>query len=228
MITQIKKDYTDNMRSKIAILSLLAAGAALSQGVGIYGHFSPSLPLCEHWFDHVSAYPALESGIAIEFPGQSVFRYRLEGSFVVFPAGGALESGSAGWGGAGIIVRRNLSDAIDASIGPQLLVGFASAKGEYRLEEGDTGSYRIDFDGSGSGVGIGIIGGLTIKPTGHLRVGFQAAVIYFNIKGDVPITGYNLDEPQEPPDKSDYDYRGEYTAFSFRIIVGFEFKEKAP
>jgi len=212
------------VRIKTAIiLSLLTAEIALSRGIGIYGHISPTIPLCEHWFEHVSVYPALETGFSVELPGPSHFRYRFEGSFAKFPAGGALESGKAAWGGAGILMRKPLSDAIDAIIGPQLLVGFADGKGEYRLEEGDTGSYRIEFDGSGSGFGIGIIGGAIVKPTTHLQFGLQAAVIYFTVKGDVPITGYNLDEPEAPQGKSSYDYRGEYTAFSMRLVAGYEF-----
>jgi len=213
------------LRSKIALLLILSSCVIGAGGFGIYAYSSPSLPIAEDWIDHVAAYPIFESGLAIEFPGPSALRFRVEGNYAPFPNSGVIENGDAMWISAGALIRKNLANSVSVNLGPQFSLGMVRAEGLYNLIEGDTASYIIEFDGSGSGFGIGIIGGIDIELSNHLRLGVQATVVYFSVKGEeVPITGYSdIFDPESTPDYSTIIYEGEYIAFSPRVVIGYEF-----
>ncbi len=212
------------LRKAIITLLFFAPCGIFASGPAIYLHCSPSLPICNDWLENVDTYPAFEGGISLEIPTSTIFRARFELTFVDLPSGGALEEGYSFYGGAGVIVRQEIARMLDVDIGPQIIIGTVNAKGTYRLDEADSGLYDIEFDGTGSGVGIGIVGGLNLHITKHLRAGVSAAVVYFNLLGkEIPIVGHNLLDPGEPEEYSKYDYQGEYIAVSFRLSMGYEF-----
>ena len=192
-------------------------------GLRIYGYFSPSIPVTDDWFNYVESYPALEGGLAMEIPSNTVFWLRLEGCYTALPSGGALQSGDAIWVGAGPLVRRKISDACEISVGPQFTYGRVAAKGAVILEEGDTSRYRIEFDDNGSGIGISIVGGFDARVNSFLRLGAHIAVVYFGIKNEqTKIVGYDLDNPEDPVENGTYNYLGEYATVSLRLVIGFE------
>ena len=190
-------------------------------------HASPALPVSMDWLDYVNEYPVPEAGISAEFPGPGDFRWRLDASYADRPAGGVLESGRAFWGSVGLILRKEISSRLDATLGPHLIVGGAKGAGEFELQEGDTALFVIDFDGSASGVGIGMSGGLLFRIGESFFFGPELNVIYFSLRGDdIPLVGRDLYDQSAEPDYTEYDYRGDYVSFSARITAGLEFGRK--
>ncbi len=213
------------LRKRPLILLFLLAGIALSEGLAIYVHGSPSLTLSNDWFDYVNKFPSIEGGLAVEIPTNTVFTIRAEGNFVLLPEGGVLEKGEAIFGAVGGIIKNDLGGSAQVIIGPQIIVGQVSAKGRYRSSTyGEDEDYSIDFDGTGSGVGLGIIAGIRFTATKHLRIGANLAANYFGVSNEkVPIVGFNYDNPEEGQTQGTYRYNGEYTALSLRLVVGYEF-----
>ncbi|HDR91143.1 MAG TPA: hypothetical protein ENN75_02720, partial [candidate division Zixibacteria bacterium] len=203
------------------ILCLLLAGFALAEGFALYIHGSPSMTLSNDWFNYVNQFPSPEAGFSIEIPTNTVFTIRAEGTYVMLPAGGVLEEGFAIYGTIGGIIKNNLTSATQINIGPQLIIGQVTAKGRYRSTNyGEEEDYSIDFDGSGMGVGLGIIAGLRFAVTEHLRIGANLSANYFGVANDeVPIVGFNYDDPSEGQTSGTYRYNGEYTALSLRLVL---------
>ncbi|HHS49936.1 MAG TPA: hypothetical protein ENN07_02355 [candidate division Zixibacteria bacterium] len=191
--------------------------------VGVFVHYSPSLPLSGDWFDHVDHFPVHEFGAAVEFPGPAVFKWRIEGNMVNFPEEGVLSEGLAYWGGVGVVAHYHVGDFLVLSFGPQFLIGRVQAQGTIEMmEPGER--HLIDFDGDGTGAGIGMTGAVGIKVGENLRVGVQPSVVYFGVsQDDVPIIGRNADDPTVPHDTGIYRYKSEYIALSLRLFAGFEF-----
>jgi hypothetical protein len=213
------------LRKRPLILLFIFTGIALSEGLAIYVHGSPSLTLSNDWFDYVNKFPSPEAGFSIEIPTNTVFTIRAEGTYVMLPSGGVLEEGYAIYGTIGGIIKNDLSPATQINIGPQLIVGQITAKGRYRSSTyGEDIDYSVDFDGSGSGVGLGIVAGLRFSVTQHLKIGANLSANYFSVSNDeVPIIVFNYDEPDGGSTSLKYRYNGEYTALSLRLVVGYEF-----
>ncbi len=213
------------LRKKPIILFLAIAGLAFSEGLAVYLHGSPSLPLSSDWFDYVNKYPAMEGGLSVEIPTKTVFTVRIEGNYVSLPSGGVLENGEAYFGCIGGVVKNDIGLSAKVFIGPQLILGQVYAKGRYKsLDYGEEENYRVDFNSKGEGFGIGIIAGIVFEPTKHLRIGANLATSYFNVSNDqVEIIGFNYDNPDAGESESIYRYEGEYTALSLRLVFGYEF-----
>ena len=206
-----------------ALIFAIVAPATVA-GTAIYAHISPSLPLAEHWFDYVDEFPIMEAGGAIEIPGPSAFRWRIEGSYSAFPKAGIIDGGSAIAVSIGIVSHRQAGKRFDFSLGPQFTLGWVKAKGTYNYTEGDSVGYYIDFDSDGNGAGIGIVGGAMFEASKGLRFGIQPAITYFAVsRDDVPIVGRDASDPSVPPDYGVYRYEGEYIALSIRFVLGIEF-----
>lgn len=219
-----RKEIQGVLWKKIILAFLFCAITFAYDGFGIYGFYSPSLPIAEHWMEYVDKYPLNEGGIAVEFPGPSSFRWWLEGSYVGFPRAGVLEKGNAMWLGAGIMLHKEIVPTTEVIFGPQAILGRISAKGTYDWKESDSIRHLIDFDGSGMGAGIGINGGLLFSLRERIRTGVMASVIYFGVSAqDVPIYGRDYFNPSAEIDSSFYNYNGEYIALSLRIIFGLNF-----
>ncbi|MCK5833313.1 hypothetical protein KAH81_06540, partial [bacterium] len=206
------------------IILLIIHSSALLSGVAIYGHYSPSLPLMEHWFDYVDEYPTHEIGVTLEFPGISNFKWRIEADYTPFPKAGIISEGHAFWLSAGFVINNSINDRLNLYLGPQFTLGWTSAKGTYDYIDTDSTGYYIDFDGNGNGLGISMIAGAVYKISSNIRIGLEPSIIYFGLKqDDVPITGRDASDPEAPPDHNIFIYKGEYVAFSFRVFTGFEF-----
>jgi len=206
------------------IAALLAIAVPAIAGSGVYFHYSPSLPLAEHWFDYVDSYPVHEFGVAVELPGPSVFRWRFEGNYAPFAESGVLTKGAAFWASAGLVMRNDLSERFAISFGPQLILGWVLAEGTYDYIDSDGKGYYIDFDGKGNGIGIGMSGSAALKLGENIRLGLQPSVTYFGVaQEDVPIVGRDALDPSVPPDYGIFKYKGEYIALSLRVFAGFEF-----
>lgn len=215
-----KRKEIQKLLRTIALISAVSAFAE----TGIYFHFSPSIPISEHWFDYVDDFPVGEIGAALELDGPSAFRWRFEGNFVQFPEAGVLKKGNAFWGSAGFVLKSEIAERVIVSFGPQFILGWVSAEGTYDYTDSDGKGYYIDFDGKGDGFGIGMTGSAAIKLGKYLRVGLQPSVVYFGVtQDDVPIVGRDAIDPSLPPDYGFYKYKGEYIALSLRVFAGFEF-----
>lgn len=214
------------MLRKTTLILLLVAGLALSEGVAIYLHASPSLPLSDDYFDYVNTYPAWEGGFALELPTPTIFTVHVEGNYASLPEGGVLEQGEVYFAGVGGLISNDLGSAAEVVIGPQVMFGQVNAKGRYRsiVYEEDVEDYRVDFDSYGNGFGVGILAGIRFALTEHLRLGMNLNASYFGVSNDnVTIIGFNYEEPDQGETEGIYRYEGEYTALSIRITIGYEF-----
>jgi outer membrane protein W len=117
-----------------------------------------------------------------------------------------------------MMIRKDFAGSFDVGLGPQIIYGFATAKGTINWNDSDT---MIAFNGSANGFGIGINVGADYKITKHLFCGLSFGIVYFGIsEASIPIVGHNNSESS---DSSNFLYTGEYISLSPRIVVGYEF-----
>jgi len=215
------------LRKKFIIGLLIFAVGLFAEGIGIYIHAAPAIPLSQDWVDYVNSYPAWEAGLTLEIPTHTVFSVRVEATYVELPPGGALDDGRAFYGGLGALTDLSVSAVADVVIGPQIIFGLVQAKGRYQsieFEEDSEEYYYVDYDGEGFGFGIGMLGGIKFALSEHLRTGANLSVTYFSvIDKTADIQGFNYDQPGGNPQEGTYRYEGEYMAISFRLTFGYEF-----
>lgn len=203
---------------------MIVANVACFAEMGVYAHFSPSLPTSNDWIEHVADYPVMEIGLQGELTTKSPFNIRFGLSYGEFPAGNMLDNGRVYWISIGPIMNKELTPNVNLGFGPQLIIGNVEAEGVYNLEEDDSTRHLLDFEGMGGGAGIGVVGELKIEILDKLVLGPQLMFTYFSVKDtDVEIVASDYYHPEYEPENLVYYYKGDYVALSFRIIIGGRF-----